>query len=175
MIIKKGEKYPGILPPGEGAIFNIDKSLNAHFIVNFLNPSAHEIAQFAAQKRFEIREGLIKDSIFFTVKIGNLEWMDAFFSPHLAAEFDLSQKIQSGQGLALTLMLIDARDNTVKSMRLIGLDKDFSMQLYSDIAKLMEMPFTSKKYNSNINSVLAQYDTVQLASVLHNRFELKKK
>ena len=175
MMIKKGQKYPGTLPLGEGVIFNINKALNAHLIVKFFSPSAKEIAQFTAQKNFEIREGLIKDSVFFTVKIGNLEWMDAFFTPHLAGDFDLSQAIESRDGAALTIMLVDAKDNTIKAMRLVGLSTDFSEKLYADIAQLMQSAFDARQYNLNVNKALTQYSTIQLSSILPNRFKLKKK
>ena len=49
----------------------------------FKNPNLEEIEQFKTGKSFETRFTQLYKVLMLTVKIGNLNWMDVPYTPHL--------------------------------------------------------------------------------------------
>lgn len=67
----------------EGVQFDIADD-GAIMLVFFQGPTAEEMEQFKSGKIFEIWFVELYDVIIITVKIGNLNWMDAPYTPHLS-------------------------------------------------------------------------------------------
>lgn len=84
-------------------------------------------------------------------------WHDAPFSIRLCdgqdRQFDWSEEIGDGQGLTLQIVLIDARDSTIKVMRQIGCATQFSRQLRAAVLRQFERPFSRQAYDTKIAEI----------------------
>lgn len=127
----------------EGAYFDISDE-GATLLVFFKNPTSSEIDQFKTGQYFEIRFIELYEIIMITVKIGDLNWMDAPYTPHLSFYLTELQLPKVNQGLALSLFLIDAASGEIKHMRLIGLSEEFTIQLFKTIIENRNKPFDEK-------------------------------
>ena len=77
----KGQIIDNFINYPEGVRFDIDDS-GAILLVFFNNPTEYEIEQF--KYNFEIRFTHLYNVIMITTKIGNLNWMNAPYTPHLS-------------------------------------------------------------------------------------------
>ena len=117
-----------------------------------------------------VRKGLpqfsvtkVKSVIFLLARFGLLEWMDVPYSVHLDHDLDLDDiNINDGEGLGLHIILIEARTNTVKVMRLITLDTGLSRTLIDFIKQQQNEPFDMQKYYREVNMIYSQYSTRDL-------------
>ena len=148
----------------EGSCFDIDDS-GAGLKVYFNNPRKDEIEQFAAGKKFEIRFVELYGVIMLTIKIGNLPWMDAPYTPHLSKNLTRLEVLDEGQGLALTLMLINAVTGEIKHLRLIGLPERFSRKLFAAIKEQKEKSFDKAEYAMAIRRIYSSYSCGQLSKM----------
>lgn len=155
----------------EGVTLNITDG-GLILAVRFRNPSSSEMEEFKQNKRFEIRFLTLKNVMVFTVKIGELEWLDAPYSPHLSETFSFPVLTKEG-GLALNLILADSSDGEIVSLRLIGTSYKFSTELIKEVNKLKEMPFNEKEYDKNIQEIFEKYSTKVLASMSKNYYKMK--
>lgn len=158
---KVGELYPGYQQRPEGTVFDL-RDDGAIFIVLFNKPTNDEIKQFQSDSNFEIRFTEIYDEIVLTAKIGSLNWMDTFYNPHLSLNLTKLQEPQDGQGLGLTLMLLDAVDGKIMSMRLLGLSENFTHKFLKSVSGIREKSFDVDKHNQNISTILKRYPTKEL-------------
>ena len=125
-------------------------------------PTSEEVEQFKAKMPFEIRFVYLKNVIMVCVKIGNHEWMDMPYSPHLSSRLSRLTFPNDNQGLNLQLFLIDGKTGTIKSMRLIGLSANFTRDLYAAILEEGQKSFDVDEYEQNINEIYSKYTTKQL-------------
>ena len=146
----------------EGARFDISDS-GAVLQIFFNNPTSDEISQFKEGKRFEIRFIEIRNVIMITIKIGNLNW-----SKNLT-KFELPN---NNQGLALTIMLIDARTGEIKALRLVGLSEKFTKKLFGTIMELKITYFDKLEYAQTINSIYASYPTDKLVKLSNDYYKI---
>lgn len=168
-----GQKYPGATPSDDGCIIEMDAS-GLLLIVKFANPTANEIKQISADNPFEIRFVALNEVIFFTVKFGDLAWMDMPYSPHLS-KVNWTPVEDKISGYALTVVLIDARSGIIKAIRLIGLGNQFSKNLFIEVNNLSEKQFNISKYSANLSSIMNRYSIKQIAdlSAYKNRYKIK--
>ena len=113
----------------EGVYFDLDDS-GATLLVFFPYPTSEEIEQFKSGKSFEIRFTELYGIIMLTVKIGNLNWMDAPYTPHLSKNLTVFQIPRSNQGFGLTLILVNAATGEIRHIRLLSLSEQFTKELF---------------------------------------------
>lgn len=148
----------------EGTQFDLADD-GAAMIIFFNRPTNNEIEQFKAGKSFEIRFVELKDVIMITAKIGNLNWMDAPYTPHLSKNLTKFQLPNENQGLGLTLMLVDAVTGEIKHMKLLGLSERFTKKLYGTVMELKVKEFDEKRYIAAFNAIFACYDTREIVKM----------
>ena len=148
----------------EGVQFDISDD-GAIMFVFFQNPTTNEIEQFNSGKNFEIRFTELYSVIMITVKIGNLNWMDAPYTPHLSRNLTKLQFPNENQGLGLTLILIDTITGKIKHMRLLGLSKIFTKRLYGIAMEHKLRPFNRVEYYNSINRIFSAYQTNQIVKL----------
>lgn len=148
----------------EGTQFDLADD-GATMIVFFNRPTNNEIEQFKAGKSFEIRFVELKDVIMITAKIGNLNWMDAPYTPHLSKNLTKIQLPNENQGLGLTLMLVDAVTGEIKHIKFLGLSERFTKKLYGTVMELKVKEFDKNSYIAVLNSIFTSYDTKQIVKM----------
>lgn len=148
----------------EGVNFDINDN-GATMLVFFQNPTEEEIEQFKSGNNFEIRFTELYDVIMITVKIGNLNWMDAPYSPHLSKNLKKFQIPNEGQGLALTLVLVDSATGEIKNLRLLSLSERFTRRFLGTIMEQKTKEFDEYKYNNSINKIFTTYQTNQIVKL----------
>ena len=137
----------------------------ATMIVFFQNPTEDEIEQFKSGNNFEIRFLELYGVIMITVKIGNLNWMDAPYTPHLSKNLTKFHLPNENQGLGLTLVLIDAITGEVKHIRLLGLSERFTKKLFGIVMEQKINDFDVMEYNKSINKIYSIYSTNQIVKL----------
>lgn len=159
-----GQAVDSFKSHAEGVYFDIDDS-GATMLVFFQNPTAEEVKQFMSGKGFEIRFTELYGVIMITVKIGNLNWMDVPYSPHLSKNLEKFQIPNEGQGLGLTLILIDTTTGEVKHLRLLGLSERFTRRLLGAVMEEKTRDFDKAEYNNSINKIFSTYRTSQIVKL----------
>lgn len=145
----------------EGTQFDLSDD-GATMIVFFNQPTNDEIEQFKEGKNFEIRFVELKDVIIITSKIGNLNWMDAPYTPHLSKNLTKFQFPNEKEGLGLTLMLVDAATGTIKHMKMLGLSARFTKRLFGSVMELKMKEFNLAEYNRSVDMIFNTYETKQI-------------
>ncbi len=148
----------------EEVLFDISDE-GATLLVFFKNPTATEIEQFHAGKNFEIRFTELYGIIMLTAKIGNLNWVDAPYTPHLSKNLTTFQIPDGGQGLGLTLVLVNALSGEIAHMRLIGLSEKFSRRLLGTVMEHKMKPFNRAQYDNSLNRIFTAYSTEQIVKL----------
>lgn len=148
----------------QGIQFNIADN-GATILVFFDEPTDEEVQQFKAGNDFEIRALEMYDVIMLTVKIGNLNWMDAPYNIHLSKNLTTLQPINHNKGLGLTLVLIDASTGEIKHIRLMTLSERFSKELFRMVRTQKEKIFNKQVYAMNINYIFGSYSTRELVKM----------
>ena len=164
--LKVGGKYPPLANTGECVAIDVD-SAGITLVYNFQSPTTKEIAAMAEGQPFEIRFVTIADIMYVLTKCGNLHWTDAPFNPHLAQDANLQEIINDHDGYALTLMMVDAATNTIKSLRLIGLGNKISKAIRTEIETLKQKEFDEEMYHRTIrinNMIRPTSDLVRMAT-----------
>ena len=169
---EKGQIVKNFICHSEGAYFDMDDS-GAVLMIFFNKPTQNEVGQFQAGHNFEIRFVNIKNIMMITAKIGNLNWMDAPYSPHLSKNLTKFQFPNEGQGLSLILMLIDVYSGKIEHIRLIGLSEKFSKKMIGNILELKMSEFNRNEYMMNLNSVFARYTTKDIVKMSRNYCKIK--
>lgn len=141
-------------------------------IVQFSDPEINEVEQFKEGKPFEIKFTTLYGIMMITVKIGNLNWMDAPYSPNLSKGTVKYQMPQDGQGLALTIYFADANTGELKSLRLVGLSTRFTQELFKEAMMQKMAPFNIAEYQNNLNKVFQRYSTKDI--VKFSRFRNRR-
>lgn len=148
----------------EGVQFDISDE-GATILVFFQSPTMEEIEQFKSGKAFEIRFTELYGVIMITVKIGNLNWMDAPYTPHLSPNLTRFQIPNENQGLGLTLIFVDAKTGEIKHIRLLGLSERFTKQLFGTIMEHKTKEFDKANYNNSLNRIFSAYQTNQIVKM----------
>mgnify|MGYP006987787362 CR=1 FL=1 len=163
-----GQIIPGFAGHQESVVFDFDDA-GAKMLVFFARPTTEEISQFESGKEFQIKFVELKNVIMVMAKIGNLEWVDAPYSPHLSPNLTQFPITNNGQGLALTLILIDAVTGQVKKVRLLGLTENFSKKFIGTVIQNKEKPFNKSEYDMNISRIYMRYSTKDLTKLTNDR------
>lgn len=148
----------------EGVQFDISDN-GATMLVFFQSPTMEETEQFKSGKSFEIRFTELYGVIMITVKIGNLNWMDAPYTPHLSPNLTKFQIPNENQGLGLTLIFVDAKTGEIKHIRLLGLSERFTKQLFGTVMEHKTKGFNKENYNDSLNRIFSTYQTRQIVKL----------
>lgn len=159
-----GQTVPSFIGHSECVQFDINDS-GAMMVVFFNRPTQEEINQFAAGKNFEIRFTQISGVIMITTKIGNLNWMDAPYNPHLSKNLTTFELPDNNKGLGLTLVLVDSSTGQIKHLRLIGLSEQFTKRLFGAALEQKMQDFDAVAYQSAIARIYAAYPTAQIVKM----------
>lgn len=160
-----GKVIPEYIGHAEETRFDIADS-GAIFIAFFDSPTIGEVEQFS--RRFEIRYTAIYDVIMVAAKIGNLDWMDAPYSPHLSRALTSFNFPSDSQGLALNLMLVDSKTGILKSLRLLGLSSKFTRSLFGDVMESKMREFDEKEYQELLSKIFSRYKTSDIVKMSKN-------
>lgn len=159
-----GQAIENFIGHQEGASFDLSDG-GATLIVFFSSPIADEIVQFKSGANFEIRFTCMENTIFFTFKIGSLAWMDAPYTPHLSKNLTQLDSMAPGQGLGLTLILVDTDNGEIKSIHLMGLSTRFTTELFKKVEDLRNKEFYKVLYDREITDIMQKYTTKQIANM----------
>ena len=163
-ILEVGKPFPGGKGHAEGALLDIDDA-GATLTVYFNGPTENEIRQFEQNSPFEIRFVVLKGIIVFTVKIGNLNWMDAPYSPHLGGKVEKITFPKESEGLALSLILVDTKTGILMSIRFLGLSTNFTKKLWGEIIEQKMQSFDRVEYYAKVNELLRKYTTKEIVNM----------
>lgn len=155
----------------EEVLFDIADD-GATLLVFFEDPSDEEVSQFGAGNDFEIRFLEINGVIMITTKIGNLNWMDAPYTPHLSPNLTKFPIPNEGEGLGLFIILVDAVTGEIKSIRLVGLSEKFTRKLLGTVMNQKMEPFDKTAYFEKISQIYSKYQTKELVSMSSDRCKL---
>lgn len=155
----------------EGVQFGIDDG-GASLIVRFASPEPDEVEQFKEGHPFEIKLTTIHDVMMISVKIGDLNWMSAPYSPHLSKGNTKFEMPAEGQGLALTIYFVDATTGELKSMRLVGLSTNFTRELFKEAISQKMSPFDIDKYQENVKKVYLRHSITAIAKMSNIRCKI---
>ena len=153
-----GQRINEFVGHPEGVVFDIDDS-GAIMFVFFNKPNEQEIKQFDSGVSFEIRFNLMYNIIMITTKIGNLNWMDSTYTPHLSLNLSKITMPESNQGLSLTLVLIDCINGEIKALKLLGLMEKFSKKLLNVVLEESMKKFDYEQYQYNLQRIYTTYTT----------------
>lgn len=148
----------------EGMHFDIFDD-GATILLFFQNPTEDEIEQFKSGTNFEIRFTELYGVIMITAKIGNLNWMDAPYTPHLSKNLTKFQLPNEGQGLGLTLILVDTVTAEIKHIRLLGLSEKFTKRLFGVALEHKTNPFNKSEYDNSVGRIFSTYQTSQIVKM----------
>lgn len=166
-----GKVYPEFATGEEGpSCAMTDNGLMV--VVKMPGITAWEEAQFKAGTPMELRFVSVRGVFFFLLRFGDMDWMDAPFSPHLAPAFKLDD-LADGQGYSCTVMLADSKTGELRSLRLIGLGTGFCLALKKELRALPAMP--TLDYYYTLDAVMAAYPTAALAKLAKDRYVSQEK
>lgn len=171
--IEVGKVLNTQLPDKDQCVMNMDSS-GLSLLINFDNPTTNEIEQMKAEQPFEIRFVALNDIIYFTIKFGTLQWIDAPYSPHLSNLGAAWEEITDDRlGYSLTIILTDARTRIVKNIRFVGLGNTFSKKLYESVKFVSSQTFDIINYDKALRAITYKYTSAQLANmaVHSNRYK----
>lgn len=160
----------------EGVIFEYTEA-GPILIVAFNRPAEKEIEGVKSGK-LQIGFYEIEPVVFITVKIqGCGGWMDTPFTIRKydgKHTFDWSDPIGESQGLALTIVLIDATTGIVQAQRMIGTAHNFAVGLRSAILRQLEKPYDSVAFNQKVNEIYRNYTSDDIATRASCVFTIKR-
>jgi len=168
---KVGQVVPRFVNHTEGTVFDFDGS-GAVMKVFFNDPTPREIEQFKSSMRFEMRMVEVYGIIMLTAKIGNLEWMDFPYSPHLSKNMPVLENVSQGVGYAITLVLVNGKNGRVEHIRIIGMTERFSKEFKKIIEADTEKSFSKTEYDKNLKTLFLRYTTKQIADMSPYYFKI---
>lgn len=164
MIYRIGQKVPEFIGHEEAPLFDFSDE-GAVMMVFFNNPTAAEVEQFQSGRYFEVRFTDFSHVIMIAAKIGNLNWMDMPYTPHLSSGLTRFHLPGKGEGLSLVLMLIDGVSGEVKAIRLLGLSEHFTRRFIGAVMEESMEPFDKITYNQKVLQIQNRYTTKEIVGM----------
>ena len=155
IIYRVGQHIPDLASGQDSCMAQyIGGTLAFHILINHPNEALLRKADIIHNK---IRLSLFtyRDVVTFAIKIGNLNWMDAPYTPHLDQKEDLPN-INSPSNQAL-LVLIDSSDGQILRLRTFELPAVFARKLSVDIKELHQKPFSIEQHINNVQAIQNLY------------------
>lgn len=159
------EYYIGnILPEfiGRSDVVQLDMTDSGAFMIIALSdPTQNELRTFIYAQA-EIRLTCFKRGMWFTLKFGQLAWMDAPYTPHLSYELH----IPDGLDLAcsgLTIMIIDTSDGRILYMGRIDYEDEFAEMVKTSVLAMNSLKFDRDDYDRWLEQMRSIYLPQQIA------------
>lgn len=118
--------------------------------------------------KYGMRLGIFtcQNAMILALKLGNLPWQDAPFTPHLTQEEDLPENnpLPNGDGLVAYHLLIDSAEGRILQINPFVLSSHFSNSLIDAIYTLKKDPFDQDKYVSTLNDIQRRYSSQDLGT-----------
>lgn len=171
MNLKVGGEFTGLANRPEGVYFEITES-GPVLIFNYFHPSQKEIDAVSEGAAFEIREMVMGHVLWIFAKCQDQNWVEAPYHPGLSKSPTLPEPEGEDDGYGLTVMMVDAGEQVIKRLRLIGLDNRFSRQLKKDVDELARETFSQQAHNDTICKAQMVYTTKQMANLCKNKWKL---
>ena len=118
--------------------------------------------------------GIIEDNrhkgviIFLLFRFGDLPWMDAPFSIHLA-QYKTPAEVEERLGYGLQVLLIDANTGILKVIRLVGLGAEWSRNFRQAMLEQETAGFDWRAYDAEIQRTYKMYRTRELVKMVEYR------
>ena len=144
------EHYKEAIGREDGLQFDLDDS-GVIIPLYYHEPTEDEIAQMKSDQ--PVRMGLIarQNVLIILMKFGNLNWMDAPYSPHLSKNLThLPDSIADDEGFLAQLALFNTADGELKWLRAFSLGPKFSRDLVRETRTLLNRPFSKAAYAADI-------------------------
>lgn len=156
-----GKKYPSVILHQDEIKFDITDG-GTIIPIYMRKPTANEISQLMEGTSIKMAYVARENVIIMLFKFGNLNWMDAPYTPHLSKNLThLPDTVSPNEGFSAHLMLFDTSNGELMAQRLFSLRSKLSNDLIHEISKMMEKPFDLKAYNSDIAAAY-RYSTDEL-------------
>ena len=130
--------------------------------VTFSSPTQNEIKQFG--KDIKVKYIKVGSVFMMLFKFGNLQWMDAPYSPHLSRISHIPELDENG-GLGFQIIFGDSATGTVHKIRLVGLSNAFSKAFLSDVEQDLKRDFSPQFYDLDVAAVMNKYQTEELVAM----------
>lgn len=157
--LEVGKPYQeGVSRIPEGIVFDFNQGGGILRLV-FDSPLDSEIKEI---KKGKIELGLLEKEgiIFFLIKFGKLEWMDAPYNSALSNPFDLEELQDEKAGYAVQIVLIDGMTGIVHALKLIGLPYAMSVKFKQLVEQQRQSPI--RDYDGALNVIYSRYSTMDL-------------
>lgn len=137
----------------------------ATMLAFFNRPSQWEVQQFSSDNPLEFRLTEIYGVIILTVKVGELNWMDAPFTPHLSRNLTKLIQPEDNQGLLCNIILVDSSTGVIRHIRSVGFSNSFTKKLFALTEKQMNEGFDRQKYYDAIKTIYKAYSSDEIAKM----------
>ena len=156
-----GQPIEGMKGRPDGCIVDVtDSGVSVSVLMN--RPTPKEISQFEGGKDVKVKLLSVEDVIFFFLKIGDNNWMDAPYNVYLSENLTNLQKVVDGEGYAMHIMLIDTFTGKLVKQKIYGMPHDTSKNLYKMVMEQRKKFLNKEKYEENIKDIYGAYSTKKL-------------
>lgn len=156
-----GKKYIELVSVADGV--KIDFSDNkGRILLQYGRPDEREASNVSAG-RFRIQERILGGVMFFAFKFGDLNWMDAPYTPHLSRN-PLPEDIEDSckSGMEIDIVLADRNNGRVVSIRRVTIDSGFSRKMLKDSESLLQETFLAEKHDRTVDAMYANYSSADM-------------
>ncbi len=160
--LEVGSPFSGTIPSQDQVQFDFLQS-GAVCILFYSEPSSNEV-QSIKNGLFQAELLELEDIIFMLFRFGTLNWIDCPYTVYLSKPFQFAE-LEEGMGFALQIILVDRRTTTIKALRLIGLEHDFSKRLFETIERQKKLPFDLNVYNRTLDQIYKKFQTDDLVKL----------
>ncbi len=156
-ILCKGDILEAFIGGNPCLKFDIDNSGAVLYVSVFKDM----LREFKIGGHYKFSFVRLNNIIFFCAKWGELSWMSAPFSPHLAQDFE-DTEYEEGLGMPLTVILIDVEDGEIHKLDFLVLGNEFSNALNKTAVEILKTPFDINAHKQNIKKTYSEYATDKL-------------
>ena len=146
--------------------------------VYYDGPTKEEIRNFKTPTRVQLREGLVYNQIFFTIKVGDENWMDAPYSPFksiwllVAGKNQIEAAVASGNGIPARIIF--ACERGIVSDQNYMSSPQFAKSFLEDVRYVVSTGESIATHDLVVDQVYSTMTTKQLVQRLNrNRCDLK--
>lgn len=156
-----GEKYPNTIGHNDEIKFDLTDG-GVIIPIYMRKPNANEISQLMEGAGIKMAYVARDNVIIMLFKFGDLNWMDAPYTPHLSKNLThLPGTVSPSEGFSAHLMLFDTSNGELMTQRLFSLRSKLSNDLIHEIRKIVDKPFDLKAYSCDISAAY-RYSTDEL-------------
>ena len=168
--IKVGQKREEWRGFPEGFLMSYDEysGMTLYFFLD--RPSEAMLREVRHGGAFEIALADIEKVGFFTIRFGALPVGDCAFDPSLYRSARLPEPPGPGEGLVLSVVVVDSAEGPVEYLRKIALGHDFSVKLVNWLHNRSRAGVAPEEFRSIIGRTYNTYGTAQLLEMANIRW-----